>query len=214
RQDGSAQVAPLLRWPAGQEVPHADLRDQAQRVEPAGDDGRFLPVADVEAAATPKGPNDHGHGRGTLVLPQQRPRRGGAGAVARRAAASDVVPEAEVGRRPDEERLYLGGVEAGELRPIAPLESVTACRPSHREDRNTSRGKRLRVALDGAVRDLELLGELRDGQLPSGLQEDQERDEAARAHRAERNSCRRQKMTGIAARVFPVKRAKEERPWA
>ena len=120
--------------------------------------------------------------------PARSCRSAGNDASSFRRAASEFVPEPEVGRRPDEERLHLGGVEAGQLRPVAPLEAVAARRPPHREDRNTRCRERLRVALHGALRDLELLGEVRDGQLSSRLQKEQERDKAARAHAADINA--------------------------
>jgi len=44
----------------------------------------------------------------------------------------------------------------------------------------------VRVALDGALGDVEQLGELRNGQLSPGLEREEEGDETTRAHAFER----------------------------
>ena len=101
---------------------------------------------------------------------QLQPRRG------------QLAAETELGRRPDEERLRLDGIEAGQLRPVAALEPVAAAGAPNGDDRDAGCRERLRVALHRPLRDLEPLGELRRGELPSRLQHEQERDETACAH--------------------------------
>ena len=94
----------------------------------------------------------------------------------------ELPPEAELRRRADEERLCLDRVEAGQLRPVAALQAVAARGAPDGDDRDSRSGERLRVALDRPLGDLETLGELVRGELPSRLQNEQEGDEAARAH--------------------------------
>ena len=101
---------------------------------------------------------------------QLQPRRG------------QLAAEPELRRRPDEERLRLGGIEPGQLRPVAALEPVAARGPAHGDDRDACRGECLRVALHRPLRDLEPLGELHGGELTARLQHEQERDETACAH--------------------------------
>ncbi len=87
-----------------------------------------------------------------------------------------------------EERLRLVGGETGEPRAVTAGEPVAARRAAHRLDRNTRRGERLHVPVDGPHRHLEPLGDVSRRQLPASLQEQQERDQPGRAHESDPTS--------------------------
>ena len=93
-----------------------------------------------------------------------------------------LAAEPELGCGPDEERLRLSRVEPGQLRPVAALEAVAACRSPDRHDRDAGRPECLCVALHRSLGNLEPLGELRGSQLPPRLEHEQKRDETASAH--------------------------------
>ncbi len=122
---------------------------------------------DVEESRGPVGALLQLRGQGREEL---QPRRG------------QFAAESELGCRPDEERLRLGSVEPGQLRPVAALQVVAACRSTNRDDRDAGLRECLRVALHRSLGDLEPLGELPGSQLAPRLQLEQERDQTACAH--------------------------------
>ena len=192
-------VDTLLPAALREQVPDTGLEDEAERVEAARDDGRALAVADVEPVAAPERSRDHRQVRDAVLLAKPAARvdveepRGPAGPLLQlrgqrreelQPGRGQLAAESELGRRPDEERLRLGGIEPGQLRPVAALEPVAAGRAADGDDRDAGVRERLRVALHRPLRDLEPLGELGGGQLPSRLQHEQERDETACTHSA------------------------------
>ena len=90
-----------------------------------------------------------------------------ASSFSRAAASSPPSPSSAAGpgMPGGEERLRLVGGQPGEARAVAAREPVAARRAAHRLDGHARGGERLDVAVHGAHRDLELLGELRRGQL-------------------------------------------------
>jgi hypothetical protein len=84
----------------------------------------------------------------------------------------------------NEQRLRLGGGEACQLRPVATRKSIAACRPANGLDRNACCRERLDVAVHGTDRHLEVRGELLRGQLAPHLEQEQQRNEPRRPHRA------------------------------
>ena len=190
-------VDALLAAALREQVPDAGLEDEAERVEPARDDGGALAVAHVEAAPPPERPGDHRQMRDAVLLAEPAARidveelRGTAGAVLQlrgqrgeelQPGGGQLAAEPQLRRRADEERLGLDRVEARQLRPVAALQAIAARRAAHRDDRDARRCQCLRVPLHRPLGDLEPLGELDGGQLPARLQHQQERDETARAH--------------------------------
>ena len=180
-----------------EQIPDAGLEDEAERVEPACNDGRALAVADVEPPAAPERSRDHRQMRDPVLftkpaarLEVEQPRRsvgallqlGGQGGEELQPCRRQLAAESELGCRSDEERLRLGSVEAGQLRPVAAIQAVAACRAPDGDDRDAGLRECLRVALHRSLGHLEPLGELRGGQLPPRLQHEQKGDEPARAH--------------------------------
>ena len=126
------------------------------------------------------------------ALPEAR----GTGAQLRRQGGEDLQPggrddgpQAELGRRsgqPGEEDslgLFLG--QAGEARPVALDEPDATVRAALRVDGHAGCCQGLHVPMDGADRDLQLLGDLRGRQAAPRLEQEQDGDEAARAHRVD-----------------------------
>ena len=97
----------------------------------------------------------------------------------RAAAASSRAARRQLAR---EQGLRLRNVEAGQPRSVTAFQPIAAGRPSDGDDRDACFREGLGVALDRSLGDLELFGELLRGQLPSGLQDHQERNEAACPH--------------------------------
>src|SRR5215216_377429 len=192
RDDARDAVHALLSATPGEQIPDADLEDQAERVEAARHDRRSFAVTHVETQPPPQSAGDYRQVRDPVLLAEPPARvdveqlRRQAGPVLQllrqrgeqlEPRRSELAAEAELGRRPDEQRLGLGLVEAGQLGPVAALEPVAAGRPANGHDRNARLGQRLRVALHGPLGDLEPLGQVDRRQMSACLQEQEERDE-------------------------------------
>ena len=99
----------------------------------------------------------------------------------------DDRPEAELrgGARQarQEHRLGLVGGQARQARPVAVDEADAAVRAALGVDRDAGLGERLDVAVDRPDGDLELLGQLRRRHPAAGLEQEQDVDEPAGAHR-------------------------------
>jgi hypothetical protein len=167
--DSRDAVHALLAAPPREQVPDAGLEDEAERVQAARHDGRALAVAHVDAPSAPESAGDHRQVRHAVLLAEPAAhvdveelrraarallellRQGGEELQARR---SELAAEAELGGGPDEERLRLDRVEAGQLRAVAALEAIAAGRPAHGDDRHSRGGQRLCISLHRPLRDL------------------------------------------------------------
>ena len=88
------------------------------------------------------------------------------------------------GSRGDEERLRFCGGQAGQLGAVPAGEAIATGRAPNRLHRHAGGAEGLDVAVDRPYRDLEMRRELLRRQLPAHLQEEQERNEPGRPHRA------------------------------
>jgi len=86
------------------------------------------------------------------------------------------------GQAGQEQRLGLIGIQPGQPGAVAVEELVAAAVPGVSVQRDAGLVQRLHVAVHGADRDLELGGELRRGHPAPGLEQEQDRDQPARAH--------------------------------
>ena len=183
------------------QVPRAALEHEAERIERAAHDARPLAVARAQPPLLPGRGGDRGQVRHRVLGTE--PTAGVEMEVAPGAARAllelgrergehlqarvcENAAEAELRgrRRGDEERLRLFGGEARQLRAVAAREPVAARRAPHGFHGNAGRHQRLHVAVDRPHRDLEMRGELRRRELPSHLQEEEQRNEPRRPHRA------------------------------
>ena len=86
-------------------------------------------------------------------------------------------------RQPRQEQpLRLVGREAGQPGPVAIHEADTAARSAFGVDRNAGLAQGIDVTVDGPDRDLELFGQLGGGQASARLQQEQQVNQATRAH--------------------------------
>jgi hypothetical protein len=185
------------------EVPGAALEDETKGVQGALHDAGALAVARIQPALLPRRRRDRrqvrdgvlgteptagvemkvalGAARTLLELRGQRREH-------LQACIGEHAAEPELGcrRRCDEERLRLGRGEPGELRPIAAGEAIAAGRSPHGLDGHAGGGERFDVAMDRPHGDLEVRGQLLCGELPAHLQEEKQRNEPRRPHRAGR----------------------------
>ena len=95
----------------------------------------------------------------------------------RRELAAESELDRGAGHARREERLGLVGGKPGQPRPVPAREPVAAGRAAQRLERDARLGERGDVAVDGANRDLEPVGELPGGELRAGLEQKQHRDE-------------------------------------
>ena len=188
------------------QVPPAGLQHQPVRLQPPVDVGRLLPapVADLQHPAVP---DRAGHrrqqrhlvrlpvpARGVQVEPGLHPpdllaqagRQGGQQLELRR---GQHRAEPELGgraRQPGQrQRLGLVGAQPGQPGAVAVHELVAAAVPGVPVQRDAGLVQGLHVPVDGADRDLELTGQLRGRHPAPGLQQEQDRDQAAGAHDAD-----------------------------
>ena len=170
------------------EIPGARLQDEAERIERAAHDLRPLAVARSDTPASPDGRGERREVRRLVLAPE--PAAGVQVEQASRplcallelrwqrgqhlqAGVGEDLPEAELRRRADEQRLRFLGRESGQSRPIAAREPVTTRGPSQRLDRNARLRERLRIPLDRALGHAETFRKLGRGELSPRL-EDQE----------------------------------------
>src|SRR5262245_43096315 len=187
-------VYALLSPATGEQIPDTGFEDEPEGVEAPRDDGRALPVADLEPSAAPQRPRDHRQVRNAVLLAEpaarvdvEQPRGppgpllkvGGQGRDQLQPGCGQLATESEFGRRPDEERLRFRGIEPGQPGSIPTLEPVAARGAADGDDRDSGFRESLGVALHRPLRDPEQLGEVDRVQLPTGLQHEQERDETA-----------------------------------
>src|SRR5262249_31777998 len=130
-------LAPALR----EQIPDTGFEDEPEGVETPRDDGRALPVADLEPTAAPQRPCDHRQVRDAVLLAEPAARvdveqsRGPPGPLLQvgrqrrdelQPGCGQLAAESELGRRPDEERLRFRGIEPGQLCSVPALEPVAA----------------------------------------------------------------------------------------
>ena len=192
--------------PAGSrdDVPAARLEHQAVRLQAPVDVGRLLPaaVADVEHPAVPHRVRDRRQMRDLVVrrVPAGRVQVEAASASGRPASRSSARErrtqlelgggegraEPELGGGPgmpgEEQRLRLPGGQPGQPGAVAGEQLVAAGVPGVAVQRHARRVQRLDVAVDGAHRHLQLLGELGGGHPAPGLEQQQDREKTAGLH--------------------------------
>ena len=214
RERGQAQhladpVGPQRPVAPGHHVPLAALEHDAVRLEHPGHVGRCYPaaVADLDPPLVPDRVRDRVQVRRrvAVVVPAGRVEEEPLGdpsrplAQLRRQRRVELElrrgqhrAQAELGRgggHPRElERFRLGGGQPGQPGPVAAEELVAAGRAGVAVDRHPRLAQRLDVTVDRPHRHLELGRELRRGQPPAGLQQQQDRDKPARAHNPD-NTC-------------------------
>jgi len=195
--DARHAIHAFLSPPLCEQIPDAGLEDEPVWVETPRDDGSSLAVADIEPVSAPERAGDHGQVRNAILFAKPAPGIdmeepcGAVGALLQffgkrcqelQLRRREFPAEAELGGRPDEQCLGFGRVQPRQLRAIAALQSVAACRAANGDDGHASCSQSLRVALHRSLGDLEALGELRHGQVTTRLQDEQEGDETAGTH--------------------------------
>ena len=201
------------RASVGNEVPRTGLEHEAKRIERAANGLRPFAVPGRETAAAPDRRCERRQMRGLVLAAEPASRvevkepHGPLGSLLElgrqccqdlQARVREHPAKPELGRRADEQGFRLVARQTGEPGAVAACEPVAARRAAQRLDRHPRGGEGLRVALDRPLRHLELFGELCGGELPPGLQEQEERDQPARTHPAEYT---RQKVAGLSCRV-------------
>src|SRR6266536_682929 len=184
------------------EIPGAAFEHQTERIERATNDPTAFPVAGAQPALAPGGRGDRGQMRDRVLAAEPparievevalRPARtllqlGWHGGQHLQACVGEHTTKAELRsrRRGDEQRLGLLRREARQLRSVAPRKPVPACGATHCLDGDAGGSQRLDVPVDRPHRYLEMVRELRRGQLPAHLQQEEQGDEPGRPHRAE-----------------------------
>src|SRR5262249_32779874 len=129
-------VYPLLPVAQSEQVPDTCLEHEAERIEPPRHDTSPLEVTDADAPPMPEGRRDPRQMGRPVLLPEPAARvevkesGGSSGALLQlgrkrreqlQPGRSELAAESELCRRPDEERLGLGGVEPGQPRPVTVL---------------------------------------------------------------------------------------------
>jgi hypothetical protein len=189
----------------GHQVPAAGLEDQAVRLEPAVHVGGRRPaaVADLQRAAAPDGVGDGGQERhlvrgrvpagnvqveAGLDLADLVGKGGREGGADLELGGGEHRPEAELGGGTGQagqgERLRLVRAQAGQPGPVPVQQLVAAAVAGVAVQRDAGRVQGVHVPVDGADGDFQLLGQLIRGQAAAGLEQQQDRDQAAGTHRS------------------------------